>query len=75
MAHIITSKDYSGTIRTLVHKNNRVAVVVGAEVLDHRGAPAQLTGGRAPHKPSSQGFVYTARGAEFYPSVFNCEWE
>jgi len=44
-----------------------------------RGETWQVTGGRAPHKPSSQGKVWVEDWAgfsmEYYPSVFNMTWE
>lgn len=43
------------------------------------GRAWQVTGGRAPHKPSSQGKVWVEDWAgfsmEYYPSVFNMTWE
>ena len=40
---------------------------------DFRGETAVVTGGKAPHKPSSEGFVY-AEDCEYYAGVFGLKW-
>jgi hypothetical protein len=48
--------------------------VNAGEILeDFRGDQARVTGGQAPHKPSSTGKIYTDAG-HYYPSVFKCQW-
>lgn len=58
----------------LVHERTRQPVSDGEVVLDFRGDPETITGGRPPHKPSSGGFVWTQAGRELYPSVFDLKW-
>jgi hypothetical protein len=48
-------------------------VTVGDRITDFRGRPAILEGGSYPHKLGSSGKVW-ARGAEYFPSVFNLIW-
>ncbi len=72
---IITSKDYAGKVRTLVHKDTRMAVKEGEEVKDFRGQVHIIRGGRAPQKPSSVGHIWTKAGAEYYASVVDLVWE
>lgn len=67
----ITSQDYTGTACTLTHNGQPVN---SGEILEtNDGDQYRITGGRAPHKPSSTGKVWTD-GGEFFPSVFNCAW-
>lgn len=81
MSKVITSKDWDGITRTLVHCVDakdaawtpRVPVTEGEKFTDRRGDVYTVSGGRAPHKPSSSGKVWTDKG-EFYPTVINCEW-
>jgi hypothetical protein len=40
---------------------------------DFRGDHYRVTGGQAPHKPSSSGKIYTDAG-NYYPTVFGCQW-
>jgi hypothetical protein len=58
---------------TLVDSQNK-PVFLGEILEDFRGDQSRITGGKPPHKPSSTGRVWTAGGAEFFPSVFNCTW-
>lgn len=44
------------------------------EAYDFRGNVDTIVGGRAPHKPSSTGRVWTADGREYFPSVFGMHW-
>jgi hypothetical protein len=71
-------KDWSGTQRTLVSKDNGVEYNEGDEVVSFRGETYTLRGGDAPHKPESQGKVYVTRDGggpqTFYPSVFELVW-
>lgn len=71
---IITSKDWSGTTRTLVHSRNGVAVKKGEIVANFRGELRIINGGTAPHKDSSTGRISTNAG-ELFPSVCNLEWK
>jgi hypothetical protein len=67
----ITSTDHNNRICTLTHHGQPVAV---NEVLeDSRGNYYRVTGGQAPHKPSSSGKIYTD-GGNYYPDVFDCQW-
>lgn len=52
----------------------------GAEVTlpgkfkDFRGDTETIIGGQAPRHSGSTGRVYTSRGGEFYPSVFDLKY-
>ena len=46
---------------------------IGDRLVDFRGDVSTLTGGRPPHKPSSNGFV-ESNGFEYYAKVFGLEW-
>jgi hypothetical protein len=68
---MITSTDYAGRACTLTY--NGQPVTAGEILEDFRGDQARVTGGQAPHKPSSTGKIYTDAG-HYYPSVFKCQW-
>lgn len=53
---------------------NGTPVRWGEESQDFRGDWGTITGGRPPHKPSSEGFVWTSDNRELYASVFNLKW-
>jgi hypothetical protein len=68
---MIQRTDYAGRACTLTHNGNPVQP---GEILESfRGDQARITGGQAPHKPSSTGKIYTDAG-NYYPSVFDCAW-
>ena len=48
-------------------------VCIGDTLTDFRGDEGKVTGGRPPHKPSSNGFV-ESNGFEYYAKVFGLEW-
>ena len=61
----------------LVFEKTLKPVCIGQKVKDFRGDYAVVTGGRAPHKPSSEGKVWVREGtseSEYYPSVFDLKW-
>ncbi len=68
---MIFSTNYAGQSCTLTY--NGQPVQVGEILEDFRGDQCRVTGGQAPHKPSSTGKIYTDAG-HYYPSVFNCAW-
>lgn len=68
---MIQSTDHAGRACTLTH--NGQPVQLGEILEDFRGDHARVTGGQAPHKPSSTGKIYTDAG-HYYPSVFDCQW-
>lgn len=68
---MIQSTDHAGRACTLTH--NGQPVRPGEILEDFRGNHARVTGGQAPHKPSSTGKIYTDAG-QYYPSVFDCQW-
>tara|TARA_R110000803_G_scaffold10680_7_gene32460 strand:- start:445 stop:753 length:309 start_codon:yes stop_codon:yes gene_type:complete len=74
---LITSKGYDGKVWTLYH-TDKLGVVrevsEGETFQDFRGEPHIVQDGLAPHKPASQGKVWTQGGREFYPSVVDCKW-
>jgi len=49
-------------------------VLKGTKAATFRGEVHTIIGGRAPHKPSSTGRVWTADGREYYPGVFDMKW-
>ena len=49
-------------------------VLAGTPYADFRGDTAIIIGGTPPHKSSSNGFVHTAAGAEYYAGVFDMKW-
>jgi len=60
----------------LVNAETGKAVFPGDEIVNFRGEYAVLKGGTAPHKPSSQGKVYTMDGfGEKYASVYGLKWQ
>ena len=59
---------------TLVYKESGLPVSAGDRHMSFRGNEATIFTGRPPHKPSSEGFVYTSDSREFYPSVFSLAW-
>lgn len=69
----ITSAVY-GVTWVLVDKSTQQPIKVGQQCEDFRGETDTLVGGRAPHKEGSAGFVWTKDGAEYYASVYGCEW-
>ncbi len=74
---IIESKRWDGALCVLVHKESGLLVHTGEGQMS-RGAAFLITGGRAPHKSSSSGFVWCkdhyGNTREFYPGVFNMVW-
>jgi hypothetical protein len=75
----ITSLGYDDRLYTLVVKGTTIPTFVGAKVVSFRDTTYKLEGGRAPHKPGSEGKVWVGRfgsaaQSEFYPSVFNLAW-
>jgi hypothetical protein len=68
---MIQSTDHAGRACTLTH--NGQPVQAGEILEDFRGNQSRVTGGQAPHKPSSTGKIYTTAG-NYYPSVFDCKW-
>jgi hypothetical protein len=75
---IITSTDWEDKENTLVFEKNLSPVCVGQKVRNRDSYI--VSGGRAPHKPSSSGRVYVKTvggdrmGREFFPHVFNMKW-
>ena len=73
--NFIFSINYLGIDQILV-KDNGIPVKMNEVISDEK---AIITGGRAPHKSSSQGFVFIKDNpeyitTEYYPSVFNLKW-
>jgi len=62
-------------LKTLVNSKTLEPVRVGDIVTDFRGETCTISGGRAPHKPSSTGRVWVNEfSQEYFPGVFNLEW-
>lgn len=75
----IQSKDFEGRICVLIDQSTGKMLSNGDTVKTFRGEYLRLTGGRAPHKPSSEGKVWLNEpgfpiGSEFYASVIGAEW-
>ena len=76
----MTSKDFDGVLRVLIHENGE-HVQLNDRVVDFRGDHAYIKGGKAPHKFSSSGFVFVTTSKrtkwerEFYTTVFNLRWK
>lgn len=81
MSTPITSRNYKDKLCVLVRRDGSL-VNIGEEAVDFRGdAGTVFTGGRAPHKESSQGKVWVRPRncdhfgeQEYYPSVFHVMW-
>ena len=58
----------------LVNESTGTEVNAGDPIVSFRGIATVCTGGRPPHKLGSTGKVWTASGADFYPSVFGLKW-
>lgn len=74
---MISSKNYAGEDCVLVCQKTGKIILKGETRESFRGEIATVTGGRAPHKPYSEGKVYVTGlgvGGEFYPSVVFAEW-
>jgi hypothetical protein len=79
---MIESVNYEGKKQTL-KDNSGKSLSKGDLVVCFRGERYVLTGGKAPHKPSSQGKVWVTKlpapkdapmTHEFYPAVFDLKW-
>lgn len=72
---MILSTNWNGKTCKLVHKACGTEVAEGEQLTDFRGDSVTCTGGRAPHKPSSTGFVFTDQLCwQVYPSAYGLEW-
>lgn len=74
----ITSEDWSGKTRTLVHEGTKKPVTVGEVVTDFQGDKATVVRGEAPRKEGSTGLVYVkqnGRESQYFPNVFDLEWK
>ncbi len=72
----IKSLDYAGRVCTLVHVDTEKPVKLNETVENFRGDPRTVTGGEAPHKPSSSGKIYTKeRGGTSYPGTCKLMWK
>lgn len=58
----------------LIDESTGKEVNTGDFIISFRGIVTVCTGGKPPHKVSSTGKVWTASGADFYPSVFGLKW-
>jgi hypothetical protein len=72
----IKSKGWDG-MYILVDAKSSYRIETGQKV-KHDGSTYTVTGGRAPHKPSSQGKLWVKEnvgmGGEIYPSVAGLKW-
>ena len=58
----------------LIHKNTGKLVEVGDTITNFRGEETVIKSFSEPHKPSSQGKVFTATGYEYYVGVYDMKW-
>ena len=75
---MITSKNWANKECVLID-NQGNKVVVGQIFTTEEGTIYSLTGGKAPHKPSSTGRIYVKTpnyeyGREFFPGVLDLQW-
>lgn len=68
MSKWIQSEDWADKVCSLVCETTGLPVYQGDVMRGHL-----IKGGRAPHKPSSTGRVWTDSG-EFFPSVVGAKW-
>ena len=68
---MIKSKDWQGQICVLCHESRPIMT---DETFQSRNNTYRVTGGSAPHKPSSQGKIFTDSDGVFYPSVLGLRW-
>lgn len=76
---MIESRNHAGRICILVDNKTLKPLTAGSTVETFRGEKVELVGGAAPHKPSSEGFVYVKKpGASFtkqyYAGVIDASW-
>lgn len=69
----LVREDWRGKQCALIHDETGEPVSIHDTLTTSRGEAYRVTGGAAPHKPSSTGRVYTT-GGEYFPSVFGCTW-
>lgn len=71
----ITGKGYDGKPWTLRDSNGH-GVNQGTAVLSFRKERHIIDGGTPPHRPGTEGKVYTGPGGQaiYYPSVFALRW-
>ena len=60
---------------TLCDEKTGEPINAGQSVTDFRGDATTISDGRPPHRPGVSGYVTTAEGGEFYPSVFGLCWK
>ena len=74
----IESRDFAGELCVL-RLNDGTQLFEGDRVKTFRDEIVTVKGGRAPHKPSSEGKVFVdepgrAFGAEYYAGVIGAQW-
>jgi len=77
----LIKRNWNDKLCILLDSDTGEPVKIGSYYKDRDCAPMKLTGGYAPHKPSSSGKVHVeieydgqTHSREFYPSVINAEW-
>lgn len=75
----IKSVDWDGLPRILINTITGIPVKINAKFKGNQGDIIKVTGGTAPHKPSSTGFIWceTLDGKwkrNYYPGCFDLEW-
>ncbi len=69
----ITGTDWEGRVCILRDKATGEPVRRDTVRTDFRGESLTVEWGAAPHKPSSEGVIYT-NGRQLYPSTVGAEW-
>lgn len=70
----IVSRDFDNKEMVLINEKTGKTINAGDTAKDFKGGPVVVTGGRAPHKLSSTGKIWTDDSCEYYPSVINAKW-
>lgn len=76
---MITSKNYKDEVCVLIDQATGRPLTTGQLVTTSRGEQVSVKGGRAPHKPSSEGKVWVQKpdqtmASEYYAGVIGAEW-
>ncbi len=76
---MITSKNYNDEVCVLIDQATGRPLMADQLVTTFRGEQVSAKGGRAPHKPSSEGKVWVQEpgrtmASEYYASAIGAEW-
>ncbi len=74
---VLRDESWNGKQVILVSEKTLKPVCIGQRVKDFRGDSAVITGGHAPRKPSSEGYVGVKDGdfeMYYYAGVYDLKW-